>query len=171
MGNSNNTIGSLNLDTSSEGSVRRSSNLTGGQKFADALQEGVGAVGDIADNLANVFPHSGGAVLSAVASGLSGVTGGGGPFGGSGPGAMGGVLGGGGGFAGAMGGGGDSGGLNNMSSIQGPMGRIALPSKLTPLQMLKLQQQLQNQSQLITMISSIINMEHQTAMSIIQNIH
>ncbi|MEI6805911.1 MAG: hypothetical protein WCK49_05330 [Myxococcaceae bacterium] len=162
-------IGSLNLDTTSQGSVKRSSNLSGGQKFANALDEGADAVGGIADNIASVFP-GGGAVLSAVASGLSNVTGSG-PMGGS----MGGIggMGGGGGFAGAMGGGGSIGGSFG-NSIQGPMGNVSLAGmgkNPSPLQMLKLQQQLQNQSQMVTMISAIINMEHQTASSIIQNIH
>lgn len=156
---SNPVIGSLDLDTTSQGSVKRSSNLSSGQKFANALDETADTVGDIAGNLASVFP-GGGAVLSAVSSGLSNVTGGG-PFGG-------------GSFAGAMGGGGIGGGLSGMGSIQGPMGNISLAGmgkNPSPMQMLQLQQQLQNQSQLVTMISSIINMEHQTAMSIIQNMH
>lgn len=168
----NSVIGSLDLDTTSQGSVKRSSNLSGGTKFANALDETADSVGGIAGNLASVFP-GGGAVLSAVSSGLSNVTGSG-PFGGS-SGSLGGVMGGGGSFAGAMGGGGMSGGgLSGMGSIQGPMGNISLAAmgkNPSPMQMLQLQQQLQNQSQLVTMISSIINMEHQTAMSIIQNMH
>ncbi len=165
-------IGSISLDTTSQGSTKTSSNLTGGEKFAQALEEGASAVGDIAGSLSSVLP-GGSAVLSAVSSGLSGVTGGG-PFGGGG--GLGG-MGGGGGFGGIMGSGGGlggGGGLGNMNSIQGPMGNVSLAGlgkNPTPLQMLKLQQNLQNQSQLLTMISAIINMEHQTAQSIIQNIH
>ncbi len=166
-------IGSISLDTTSQGSVKTSSNLSSGQKFADALEEGASAVGDIAGNLSTILP-GGSAVLSAVSSGLSGVTGGGGPFGGGG--GLGG-LGGGGGFGGVMGSGGSlggGGGLGNMNSIQGPMGNISLAGfgrNPTPMQMLQLQQRLQNQSQLLTMISAIVNIEHQTAQSIIQNIH
>lgn len=165
-------IGSLNLDTTSQGSVKRTSNLSGGQKFANALDETADAAGGIADNIASVFP-GGGAVLSAVASGLSNVTGSG-PMGmGSSLGGLGG-MGGGGGFAGAMGGGGSIGGGFGGGSIQGPMGNVSLAGlgkNPSPLQMLQLQQQLQNQSQMVTMISAIVNMEHQTASSIIQNIH
>ena len=168
-------IGSLDLDTSSQGSVRRSSNLSGGQKFADALDEGADAVGEIAGNLANVFPGGGGAILSAVSSGLSSVTESG-PFGSGSSslgGSMGGSLGGigGGGFAGAMGGGGSSAGGIGSNTIQGPMGNITIPKNMTQTKMLQIQAQLQNQTQMMALLSAIINMDHQTAMQIIGNIH
>lgn len=185
MSNSN-TIGSLNLDTSSQGAVKTSSNLTGGQKFANALHEGVDAIGDIAGNLANVFPGGGGAVLSAVASGFSGVAGSG-PMG-AGSSSIGGILGsvgmgGGGGYAGAMGGGGSGGmggigGGGGLGGIVGGGGGGAAGVSASgnaayqqQLSMVKLQQQMQNQSQMIQLISAIINIQHQTAVAIIGNIH
>ncbi len=172
-------IGSLDLDTTSQGSVKRSSNLTGGEKFANVLDEGADAVGNIAGGLASVFP-GGGAVLSAVASGLSSVTGSG-PFG-AGSSSFGGLLSGvgvGGGYAGAMGGGGVGGGFGGIGSISaaatggGAAGVAASQNSgyQQQLSMLKLQQQAQSQAEMISIISAILNIEHSTAMSIIQNIH
>ena len=171
----NRVIGSLDLDTTSQGSVKKTSNMSSGAKFANALDETANTVTGIAGNLASVFP-GGGAVLSAVASGLSSVTGSG-PFGGaSSGGSLGGVMGGGssgGGFAGAMGGGSSIGGGigTNANTMQGPMGNISIPANPTPVQMLQIQNTMQNQSQILTTISAIINMDHQIAMSIIQDIH
>ena len=174
-------INSIDLDTTSEGSVKRSSNQTDGEKFANALQEGAEAVAGIAGNLADVLP-GGGAVLSAISSGLSGVAsgmGGGGPLG-AGSGSIASLLGGGPNYAGALGGGGGGGLGTNLglaAAAGGGGGSAAGISKSQSssyqqqLNMVQLQMQMQNQSQFIQLISAIVNIQHQTAIAIIQNIH
>ncbi|MES2504551.1 MAG: hypothetical protein V4534_06700 [Myxococcota bacterium] len=163
-----NRIGSISLDDTAQGSVRTSNNMSGGEKFAQALGNGVDAVGGIADNLATVLP-GGSAVLSAVSSGLTGVTGSvGGAFGGGS--SFGGMssLGGGGGFGGAMGGG-SVGGIGGGASTGGLA--AAASGKLTQVQMLNIQEQQQRKAAYYSMMSALLNIMHQTEMSIIQNIH
>lgn len=170
-------IGSLDLDTTSQGAIKTSSNLSSGQKFANALDESVDAVSGIAGGLSGVFPGTGGAVLSAVASGMGGVTSSS-PMGScnSLSGLLGGGMGGGSGLAGVMGGGGalgGGGGISGLGSTGGTAGASGSASSgyQQQLNLLSIQQQMQNQSMTLNLLSAIMNVMHQTAMSIIQNIH
>ena len=170
----------IDLNQTEQGSVKTSSNFTSGEKFALVMGQAGQAVADATGSLASILP-GGSAVLSAVSSGVGGVYGyAPGPFGGGSP-----LLGGGGiggGFGGGIGGligvgggiGGFGGGLAGVIGSGSSIGTAGGSSDAgfnQQIQLLNIQKQMQQQSMVLGLISAILNIQHQAAQSIIQNIH
>lgn len=181
-----------NIHVTTQGLGQTSTNPTPSESFASLISGITNFAGGILGDLSSVIPGASvlGSALSGVGSSIaqsssglnafggtgSNMGGGGGFLGGAGPysslmggGGLGGGIGGGiagaiGGIASALGGGGGIGG--------GGMGGIGGGSSqsMSPQQLVQLQMQMDAYNERISMISNVLNVRHQTAQSVIQNI-
>ena len=179
----------IGLNVSNQGLVQQTQNLTGPEKFQQTLSGVTSALAGAAGAAAPFFP--GGAVVSAALSGFANTAqqasmngGGVGPFGGaggsgssgvgdgmSGMGAAGGMPGGGDGMPGMGAAGGMPGGMGGAGGPPGSPQAQMQQGFAQQMYLMGVQQKAQQQSEVISMMSNLLKVKHDSDQSVIQNIH
>ncbi len=173
----------IGLNVSNQGLTQQTQNLTGPEKFQQTLSGVTSALAGAAGAAAPFFP--GGAVVSAALSGFANTAqqasmngGGVGPFGGAGGSySMGGGMFGGGGIPGGGGmpgmgaAGGMPGGVGGVGGAPGSPEAQMQQGFAQQMYLMGVQQKAQQQSEVMSMMSNLLKVRHDSDQSVIQNIH